>query len=520
MESNDARLHYIRSIRQLDKMYNDYFNSKSLENGESDYYNTLANSMYRYFYYDLDNMLFLCSVALMGLNKENIEDSVNHQDYQYNFKYSVSSFDSIVDAYIEKYKIPKENRGKLTEMLKVKDPKKYSFFNDERLYPTPYDKWLRVDSQDIVPNFTWNYLSCVRNALMHSEYSIKEDALDDKYSYMFAFCDISNCDYKNLKGQLFIPNYLDFIKFYYSSMAYYGIIDSMYSLQMDASQVKHIENEEQLTNIINNAGLVKMSINNKTKNRKSTFEYKRLKEKGMIFDKTQNNKNINYEEIEFNVHNKEVLLTLIKQYYGEYFYTYDLERQYQILYYITSFINNPKMIISSCIIAIYENVINVGRKNDNYVSLSCESYCLKASFLILKAYAVLYRLQNECFEEIDYSKMNLINYTYTETDPYHLDLYNSFITKLNNNGIVTDEDTYKKRYITEIIRNSLAHGNISIDFDIEDEKVKQYLIFDDKYKGKSRKLKISLDEFHKYLSSNCFSREETKTKEKGLTLTK
>lgn len=518
MESNDAKLHYMRAIHQIDKMYSTYFDAKDVVTGESDYYNTLVNSRNKYFYYDLNNMLILCSIALMGLNKESIEDSVNHLDYKYNIDYSVPSFETIVDTYLKKYNIPVVNRDKLKKLLEFKSHEKYSFFNDKRSYPTPYDKWLKVESQNNVQNFTWNYLSCVRNALMHSSYLVQANTTDKDNYNIEAFMDIKNDDYKNLSAKIFIPNYLDFIKFYYSNIAHYGVMSSLYMLYIDEKYKHHIESPKDLKEIIDNIEIAKFKINNTSQEVKETFEYRKIKDKSISYVQDKDMEDLDKEEVEFTLHNKEVLNALINEFYGNDFYKYDTDEQIRLIYNITCFIHNPKTILNSGIIAIYENIINVGRKNDKYIALSSESYILEAVMLILKSYAILYRIQNSHFEEIDYKKMEQVNYEYSETDPYHLNLYNEFKNKLMNKGINEDEITYQKRYITEIIRDALAHGNISMDFDIKENKVIQRIIFDDAYKGKNRTIKIELSELNKYLSSECFSRKEIK--EKCLSLTK
>ena len=124
----------------------------------------------------------------MGINKESCEQSLNHQDYEYNFKYSVPNFDFIVDQYMKGYKFPSKNRQKVYDLLKTRH-NAYPFFNDVRSYPTPFDMWLKVNKQNSLANFTYNYLSCVRDAFMHSEY---EPLLDD--------------DGDNYSGSVFISN--------------------------------------------------------------------------------------------------------------------------------------------------------------------------------------------------------------------------------------------------------------------------------------------------------------------------
>ena len=72
------------------------------------------------------------------------------------------------------------------------------------------------------------------------------------------------------------------------------------------------------------------------------------------------------------------------------------------------------------------------------------------------------------------------------------------------NGTYIDDIDSRKRYFTNVFRNSLAHGNIDVFFKEKEGKIEQYLKLEDKYKARVRTVSVSLNNLNKYLDSECF----------------
>ena len=75
--------------------------------------------------------------------------------------------------------------------------------------------------------------------------------------------------------------------------------------------------------------------------------------------------------------------------------------------------------------------------------------------------------------------------------------------------------------VSEIIRNALSHGNMDIEFKIDaNNNLREYIVLDDIYHSKSRKLVMSLDKFEEYLLSEAFTSKYSKNKTLVKTITK
>jgi len=135
---------------------------------------------------------------------------------------------------------------------------------------------------------------------------------------------------------------------------------------------------------------------------------------------------------------------------------------------------------------------------------------MEPTLLILKGYALLYRLQNKELSKtpIDYNQVENIDYK------FNVDDYNNYVNKLIDNATYIDDQDSRKRFFTEIFRDSLAHGNIDVEFKEEIDGIKQYLIFNDKYKSRERIIKITTENLRKYLNSEAFDPKYLKNEEK------
>lgn len=438
-------------------------------------------------YYDIINISFLISVALLGLNKENIEKNDKHSDYEYPVKHK----DTRVVTHPE-----------ASKELKLEAERKKEWFDDlidtelkrGRIKNTAYDKWLSIKNENISQNS--NYIFNIRNSLMHSEYYI--GLLEDKP----LFAHLINSNYTGFEADVFINKYLEFIKHYFSNDPFFGVVDDLYLFYF--SEDNNVNNDLELKSFINNQfKVIKLDYENKKK--------RKLLESVLVTDPNKLSKDLIEK---YNIKSSDVILDdeqinqmvlTIKDYYGDDIYDMEPRELEKIIVESARFELNPKLVISSWLMHFYDmfsNISCLSHIDDNFIS----GFALKPTLLVLKSYNVLYRLQNKELQKLgfNYELMDDINYSFDIND------YSSFRDKLIDKSDYYDELDTKKKYFTEIFRNSLAHGNIDFYSVEENGNIERYIKFEDKYKSRNRIVSVSLDEFDKYLSSKCFESSQLK----------
>lgn len=473
MSDRAVRLHYIRGIQFIDMLSRaitrDYYSFKDEVEFMKVCYNRSREDPL--FLFDLNNIVMACSVALMGLNKEAIEKNGNNQAYGYNIKYNIN--------------MPNEFFKKM-----------YDNFRNENIVDTPYKEWLSVSkhSEHVAPSN--DFLFNVRNSLMHSEYDFE---MHNENSYNYLICNLHNSNYTGFEGKIYIPYYLEFIKHYYSNDGYFGLVDNLYTMR---SFSKVISDEIELDYHLRNIDFYKLHYENK-KNPKKILEKQLHHHKITI-----NDSNFSREKIDLSEEDIKSVKMLVEYYYGDKFYSYKSDEQNRILIQAIKYTKDCKSVFSEWIMHFY--ICSVGAirgeyPGENFVSV----FATKPSLLLMKSYLVLYRMQNTKFEDVDYSLINNICYEYDSSETH----YDDFKNRLINKGINVSEEEYKNRYFCEIYRDSLAHGNIKMEFRKDDKgNVEQYFVFEDIYKSRVRVIKISEKELEKFINSKAFSREFAKLK--------
>ena len=136
----------------------------------------------------------------------------------------------------------------------------------------------------------------------------------------------------------------------------------------------------------------------------------------------------------------------------------------------------------------------------------------------------MYRLQNNNFDEVDYSKINFDIedkdiYLYSENKdktPITENYFEKSFEKEKNKGILIDDKQIWNKIICEVVRDSLAHGNIRTFISPIDLKPMIELKDIDPKKGTTRALIFSLSRYEQFLKSeaflpgNCYRKEESK----------
>ena len=129
-------------------------------------------------------------------------------------------------------------------------------------------------------------------------------------------------------------------------------------------------------------------------------------------------------------------------------------------------------------------------------------------------------MQNKAFEEIDFSSINFNftsnNYTYTKIDIKGVTKVNNFsddISKMITKDPSLSNIEAQNKVVCEIIRDALSHGKIDLDFKVdENNNLKEYIVFNDTYHSKTRKLEMTLDVFEDFLMSEAFTIKYPKNK--------
>ena len=472
MNRTSQELHYIRAMRFLDKLHALVADGKYNKQEEKEFFLRLAELCLKnpVTVFELNNFLLTCSIGVMGLNKEAIEGSSRNNNYGYDIKYI-------------KPKIP---------LMK----QQLENFKKDNIVATGLEDWLSVLSVSNSISADNNFLFNVRNALMHSEYDYD---LRDDTSYFAMFLNLHNSNYTGFEGRVFLPNYTEFVKQYYSNDAFFGLQTDFYFVDIGDKLINFNKNDllEQLSSV----HLYKLQYKNDSKLR-NMIEKKLIDEKS--FEKYMEKHPDDKEEIIFDDDKKHQVELIINHYYGDKFYEMKPLDQMRILVPVYKYLVDSKMVMSNWIMHFYNlasAAIRIGYANEDFRSV----YAAETSIAILKSYMVMYRLQNPSFKEIDYNLIDDMQYTFLEDDSGVYEKQKNNWLRKNSNMSQSEID---KRYFCEVYRNALAHGKIRVDIACKENEIKQNLIFEDIYKGKRRVVSVELDELNKFIDSKAFEDSE------------
>lgn len=502
---NKRNLYYRRGMFIIDKLLknfsNDssfYKNRASLMSLELQRMNNNKDLMVK----DINSFYITAMVSLLGINKENIENMNKHDDYD------------LLNI--------NESETKSLESFKKLNPS----FELDRNIKTKFDKWLSVERCDYP---TISYMFNIRNGILHSEF----EPLDE-YGDMLS---INNSNYTHFKGKIILYGIMRFCMFYFGNNTWMGLTEKFNVYENDVE--KQITDEKELEETIKTVVINEISYKNKTTRKDLTIPelkaYKLFlkgKDKGMTLDELLNaifGKKYEYTKTVKALNNDQILIVkkMIDKYYGDSFYNLDKESQAIQISSITRYLFDSRSVISEWIcdyVEFYKTIMNsilfnekesledinkiikMSTKEENRRSV----FACRTSLLIMKLYHVLYRLQNKKYEEVDFNSINFDfssnDYNYERIDIDSSKTYDFNIDKANlamKNPTLSNKELENK-VVCEIIRNSLSHGNIEINFKVENDELKEYIIFEDIYHHKTRKLEMTLDKLETYLNSNAF----------------
>lgn len=487
MEENNYSeiLHYKRGIHIINKFMKIFGDGKYCVEKEKQFllseYERISKTEIGL--YDSNNFLFICCATLMGLNKESIENSSNNIDYKYNLNYEIPVYNVVGNKMIDmpEKKVPIH----LKKTLEV--------FNQERIIQSEYDEWLSINRFNTLEGYKYNFLSNIRNSIMHSEYSF-----DIFGTYDFVIANIKNSNYTNFSAKIFVPKFYEFVKHYFSNDVFFGIMSNLFVFKLPEENICKIKDKDMLLEYITDKIIIKkINYNNKLRQDKI---FEKLVKKDIELTKNIVDKyNITETEIVLNSDEINQVLMSIESYFGDEFYTFDEKKQFNTIVAALKYKLDPKSVFSSWIMHFYRciSLAKLGEyPSDEFYSL----FAMQPSLQILKSYMLLYRLQNKKLSkfEIDYDLINSFEYDYNEND------YSNYKDKLIKNNIIEEERKNKISYFMLVFRNSLCHGNIDVIFKENNDKTEQYFCFSDNYKNRSRSITISIDNLQKFLDSDSF----------------
>lgn len=482
--SNLEQKHYKRSRYMIEKLKRTFPNSvynkkqeQQLIQKELIRYRSVTNLAS----YDFINISFLICVSLLGLNKEGIEKNDKHSDYEYPVKYKETKVVTSDSA-------DKHTKMKAEQMLSWLNNSIDLEMKNGKIKSTLYDDWLSINNENLLPNY--NYMFNIRNSLMHSEYFI------DLFKERPLFAHLFNSNYTGFEATVFIPKFLEFLKHYFSNDAFFGVVEDLYLFSIDDEF--NISSDDQLKSFLKSkVQIIKLEYENKKK--RKLFEKAVLNNSQFPNKKLIDKYNIKCNDVVLSDEQINQIALNLKDYYGEDFYNMERDKINKIIVEAIRYELNSKLVISGWLMHFYDMFSKISQLvpfEDDFVS----GFALKPTLLVLESYNVLYRLQNKELQNcgFDYTLMNDIDYSFDAND------FTSFRDKLVGKNDYNDELDTKKRFFTEVFRNSLAHGNIDFFCEEKDNKIERYIKFEDKYKSRIRTVSVSFDELDKYLSSKCF----------------
>lgn len=454
---------------------------------------------------EFNSIAFTTLIALLGLNKEAIENTGKIIEYKKN-----------------------NNEVDMTDFRFSKDQElRLKKFYDSKTTSTDFDNWLSIKVNPNPDKDNIDYLRRVRNSLLHSNFYIDED------TPFMTFTKLKTKSY--YEAELFNLQFQMFVFEYFGNIEALGLTESIYTFEMPQQQIKNkvellINLNLTTINEISYKNLKSLGIDSPelilrdSLNKDCKVNFQKFVAK---LKKNKNIDDIKWETKRISKENIDHIIDYIEKTYGQEFYKLDYNTQDGIISTYLKYQLNPKIEISNWITHfwyLYSSLIN-GRfvdsffDGDEFATESCYP-----TLMVLKSYLIMYRLQNNNFDELDYSKINfdakdseILFYSENVdgtpvTENYFINSFNKEKAK----GLLTDDDEICNKIICEVVRDSLAHGNIRAFVSTETLEPTIELTDIDQKKGTIRKIVLPLKKYENFLNSeafipnNCYKKESEK----------
>jgi len=454
---------------------------------------------------EICNIMFTTMICLLGLNKEAIENTGKIIEYKKNNN----------ELNIDENQLTIEQKQRLKE------------FNDSKVVNTDFDNWLSIKINPNTDKENIDFLRRVRNSLLHSNFYLDED------TPFMPFTKLKTKSY--YEAEIFNLQFQMFVFEYFANIDSLGLSEAIYAFDVPKTQ---ISNQDDFIN-----HLLLMNINKITYQNLQTVgvespelflrestdsDFKiNVSEFAKKLKYTKNADNIKWETMKLSSVYVINVIRFIKNTYGEKFYSLDSDTQNNILTTHIKYELNPKSEISNWMCHFWYLYSTLTNSKFNISFFDGDEYGMESCYpalMILKSYLLMYRLQNNNFDEIDYSKIDFdindkdiqIISENKDQSPVTEDYFQKSFDKEKSKGILTEEKEIWNKIICEVVRDSLAHGNIrTYTSPLTLEPMIELKDIDPK-KGTTRVIIISLSKYEKFLNSeafipsNCYKKEETK----------
>lgn len=499
--------YYRRSFNAINKLIeaykNGYDNRKSLEYRKKWINNYKGNPIVTQ--EEQIGLMFTATVALLGLNKESMERTGKFTSYKTNNN----------TTNIRSMDLPKDIQNRLNS------------FDSSKVISADFDNWLSILVKIDSDTTNFDHLRRVRNGILHSNFYLEFDP---------SGLNIIHIKTKSYyEAELLDVEFQMFVFEYFSNLEQLGLTENINTFDISSEKIN--SRDELISH------LYTLSINKYTYDGLKTLAsdtpellLKDATSKDSVIDTKQFLDNVNNKAncdnfvcVKEKLDNDKIahVFVAIEKKYGDQFYLMDANTQTGIISTYIQYIINPKREVSNWLMHFWylHSTLFNGKFNpeffdgDEFGQESCYP-----SLMILKAYLIMYRLQHQSLIEVDYSKINFDindlkiklqsdNVIKTIT---HENYFKESFDKEKSNGILSDDEIWNK-IICEILRNSLAHGNVRSYRD--DSTLEDYIELKDidPKKGNVRIIKMPLSAFELLLSSEAFLPKHCLSKTTGIT---
>lgn len=513
---NEKKLYYKRGMHIIDKLVKVFSNDSTFYKKRME---LLKLELQRFsgneqlMIKDINSFYITAMISLIGLNKENIEKMNKHGNY-------------------DLYKLDKKEQ-QIISLNKIK--KAYPEFEASRTITTKFDDWLSVENCDYP---TLSYMMNIRNGLLHSEYEPLGEFGD--------IISVNNSNYTHFKSKIILYGIINFCMFHFGNNTWTGLSENFNIYEVDDHN--NVNSYKELDEKIKTIKVNKLKYEPKTE--KDNLKIPELRAY-KIMQQIKKKKNSLEEILEKIFQNKytytietqnltdeqvSIIKKMIEKYYGESFYKLDGDSQNMQLLSLGRYLMDSRGVLSEWICdyidfynIIMEIVCRLGDKYNEAIESLLEetnsennkrsAFACRTSLLIVKLYHILYRLQNSKYIEVDYNDIDFntlaSDYKYERTNIDGSKIYDFSVDKdkLKLKDFELSDKELENKVVCEIIRNSLSHGNLNMNFKIENDELIEYVVFEDKYHSKVRKLEMTLDKLEKFLSSEAFETKNCLIKE-------
>lgn len=363
--------------------------------------------------------------------------------------------------------------------------------------------------------------------MLHSNFYLDEDT---------DFLPIAKLKTKSYyESELFNLQFQMFVFEYFGNIEALGLTEAMYTFDVAQTQ---ISSQKQLVKY-----LILMTINKITyKNLKTVgvespefFLRQSINEKSMLNVKkfvkklynTKNVDDIKWETLKVTPQNIVAIINYIETIYGPNFYKLDYNTQAGIISSHLKYSLNPKSEISNWMSHFWYLYSTLDSTKFTISFFDGDEFGTESCYpalMVLKSYLIMYRLQNENFDKLDYSKINIdINdpdiFLYSDKvdkTPITENYFNKSFEKEKSKGTLTDDKEIWNKIICDVVRDSLAHGNIRTYISPDSVEPMIELKDIDSRKGTIRTIVFTISKYEEFLKSeaflpsNCYKKEESK----------